>query len=213
MEQEISDLKSQYEVISNDLDDANKILNLCQENIKHLIEKIIVNENNLKMTETHLDTKIDDNSNKISECKITINNHNVKFDKLKNDIYELGNSFEINLHSMISDLETKLKKQMDSNTSKITEFQLIIDDHSSMIDRVISDRISQLEFEMDRIKNIENFYFNNSNKVLNTKEKVENLPFESDGVRLTGKGLKVKLFSGYIPIDPKVVYKLSFTGQ
>lgn len=125
----------------------------------------------------------------------------------------MGNSFEINLHTMISELETKLRKQMDTNSSRITEFQLIIDDHSSMIDRVISDRINNLEYEMDRIKNIENFYFNNSNQVLNTKEKVENLPFESNGVKLTGKGLKVKLFSGYIPIDPKVVYKLSFSGQ
>lgn len=57
---------------------------------------------------------------------------------------------------------------------------------------------------MDRIKNIENFYFANSNPI-NSKEVVESLPFTSDGVKLSGKGLKVKFISGYIPIDPKTV--------
>lgn len=58
---------------------------------------------------------------------------------------------------MMGNLEIKLKKQLDQNSSKISDFQLVMDDHTATIDRVIGDRVDNLESEMNRIKNIENF--------------------------------------------------------
>jgi len=58
---------------------------------------------------------------------------------------------------MMGELETKLKKQLEQNNSKITDFQNVVDDNIKKIDRSIGDRVDNLESEMNRIKNIENF--------------------------------------------------------
>jgi len=58
---------------------------------------------------------------------------------------------------MMGELETKLKKQLEQNNSKITDFQHVVDDNIKKIDRSIGDRVDNLESEMNRIKNIENF--------------------------------------------------------